>query len=201
MEEHKIGGVIGHRPSGFPWDYNDKECAAHKRYLEEMERLLTEYVTERGYDYFISSGYIGVDMDFAEIVLQLKKTKFPHIQLELAPLDSTQGMDWSETDRKRYVRLIQYADVITVPSTSRSWRAKREKRLYVASKVDAAFVFWNCKKKSSTYKVIAYLDKEKREYELVALRSFTDETRAIEEFLWTVVGGGGENGRTREKKE
>lgn len=51
-----------------------------------MRELISE-----GFDYFISGGAIGVDQDFAEIVLELKKY-YPHKILSAENFKAVKGL-------------------------------------------------------------------------------------------------------------
>lgn len=101
MEKHKICCVTGHRPGGFPWDYNDKTCPEHREYLQTMHTLLEKLITEQGFDFFVCGGAIGVDTDFAETVLCLKE-KYPRIKLEIAVPCENQDLKWNVADKEKY---------------------------------------------------------------------------------------------------
>ena len=75
--------LTGHRPKGFPWDYADKKCMEHKSYLALLREKVVELISE-GYSHFISGGALGADSDFAEIVIDLRKSAYPDITLEIA---------------------------------------------------------------------------------------------------------------------
>ena len=71
----KICCCTGHRPNGFPWNYYQKFNKKHVAYLRNLKKSIIDKI-DQGFNYFISGGAIGVDMDFAEIILALKK-KYP----------------------------------------------------------------------------------------------------------------------------
>ena len=75
--------LTGHRPKGFPWDYADKKCMEHQSYLALLREKIVKLISE-GYTHFISGGALGADSDFAEIVIDLRKSAYPDITLEIA---------------------------------------------------------------------------------------------------------------------
>ncbi len=71
----------GHRPKGFPFKYGvDKQ--KHYSYLKTLAEKTELAITEYGITNFISGMAVGVDLDFAETVLNLRN-KYP-ITLECA---------------------------------------------------------------------------------------------------------------------
>ena len=61
----------GHRPKGFPFKYGvdkQKHYSYQKTLAEKTELAITEY----GITNFISGMAVGVDLDFAETVLNLR---------------------------------------------------------------------------------------------------------------------------------
>ena len=189
MTDFKICGVKGHRQMGFPWDYNDKECNAHKDYLETMERLITKYIEEKGYNYFIAGGAIGVDTDFAETVLRLRDTKFPHIKLEIAVPCQNQELKWHEEDKKKYHEILAKADFVNVLSKGYTPFCMQKRNEYMVNKSSMVFAFWNGEKKGGTWNTIHYIEKKKFDYELIPLESFTDKTKAFEAFMHSLIEG------------
>ena len=101
----------GHRPQHLPWGANedDPRCKALK---EELRQRL-EGIYESGYRHFIGGMAIGCDMYFAEAVLELKE-KHPDVTLEAAIPCGGQPERWSLEQRKRYNRLIDRCDTVTV---------------------------------------------------------------------------------------
>ncbi len=71
-ESYKICCVTGHRPEGFPWDYYDETNDSQKEYRSKLKDIVERYIQE-GYNYFLSGGARGVDLDFAETVLHLRE--------------------------------------------------------------------------------------------------------------------------------
>lgn len=107
--------LTGHRPKGFPWDYAYKECIEHKSYLALLRKKVVELISE-GYTRFISGGALGADSDFAEIVIDLRKSAYPDITLEIAVPCPNQNLKWSEEDKGRYKKICNAADFVNVIS-------------------------------------------------------------------------------------
>ena len=112
MDEKEICCCFtGHRPMKLPWGMNesDPRCVAVK--LEIAARL--EGIYDLGYRHFICGMAIGCDMYFAEAVIALRENH-PDVKLEAAIPCGTQPDKWNEAQRRRYNRLIDSADIVTV---------------------------------------------------------------------------------------
>ena len=112
MDEKEICCCFtGHRPMKLPWGMNesDPRCVAVK--LEIAARL--EGIYDLGYRHFICGMAIGCDMYFAEAVIALRENH-PDVELEAAIPCGTQPDKWNEAQRRRYNRLIDSADIVTV---------------------------------------------------------------------------------------
>lgn len=165
--EHKICAVTGHRPKGFPWNYRDNECAQHQEYLKNLENAVRELIDE-GFDYFISGGAIGVDQDFAEIVLTLKK-HYPHLFLEIAVPCPDQDLKWCESDKRRYKRIVNQADFVNIVSSAYTPLCMQERNEYMADKCNLLFVIWNGQKRGGTYNTFMYANSKNKPYRLLFL--------------------------------
>ena len=142
----------GHRPQKFPWKYG--EGKAHKKYLAEITRQI-ENLIESGYTYFISGGAIGVDMDFAEAVLQAKK-QHKDIVLEIAVPCRNQDLKWSKDDKKRYEKILNSADIVNVLSDRYTSFCMQKRNEYMVNKSDLVLAFWNGVESGGTWNTISY---------------------------------------------
>lgn len=103
----------GHRPKGFPFQYGiDKQ--KHNVYIQALTQKIELAITKYGVRHFISGMAIGVDLDFAEIVLKLRK-KYP-ITLECAIPCLNQTLKWNDTDKLRYETFLSCADKLSLIS-------------------------------------------------------------------------------------
>lgn len=76
--------VIGHRPAKLPWKYK-KEWPEYDEYCESLGCYINDCI-RHGYSHFISGMALGVDIDFAETVLDFREKYGFHILLEYATL-------------------------------------------------------------------------------------------------------------------
>ena len=166
----KICALTGHRPKGFPWNYRDKDCKEQKEYLKMLEDTIIELIEKDGFNYFISGGAIGADQDFAEIVIKLKK-RYPHIQLEIAVPCPNQDIKWNSSDKERYKRILNNADVINHISTSYSPICMQKRNEYMVDKSDFVIVVWNGKHTGGTYNTLCYIKLLNKPYEIINLTS------------------------------
>ena len=101
----------GHRPSKLPWGTNEQSEACQK--LKDELRARLDGICEMGYRHFICGMAIGCDMYFAEAVIAMRENH-PDVKLEAAIPCGTQPDKWNEAQRRRYNRLIDSADIVTV---------------------------------------------------------------------------------------
>ena len=101
----------GHRPQKLPWGMNEDDQRCTDLKLELAARL--EGLYELGYRNFICGMAQGCDMYFAEAVLALRQIH-EDVRLEAAIPFGNQPEKWSARQRRRYNRLIDGADRVTV---------------------------------------------------------------------------------------
>ena len=142
----------GHRPQKFPWKYG--KGTAHKKYLAEMTRQI-EKLIDSGYTYFISGGAIGVDMDFAEAVLQAKK-QHKNIILEIAVPCRNQDLKWSKDNKERYAEILKSADIVNVLFKNYTSSCMQKRNEYMVDKADLVIAFWNGEESGGTCNTISY---------------------------------------------
>ncbi|MBR2903430.1 MAG: DUF1273 family protein [Clostridia bacterium] len=163
----KVCCCTGHRPQGFVWNYYDKNLVEHQGYLMRLAYFVEKFV-EEGYDCFVSGGAIGADMDFAEIVIRLKK-KYPHIRLEIVVPCAHQDRMWRPQDKARYQSILQQADEVTVLfSRYTPWCYDKRNR-YMVDKSDLVLAVWNGEKIGGTYQTKKYAEKTGKQLECILL--------------------------------
>lgn len=183
--QYKICAVTGHRPNGFPWDYNNKECNEYKDYLQTMEETIEKLINEQGYNYFIAGGAIGVDTDFAETVIRLREYKYPNIKLEIAVPCENQDLKWNQSDKDKYHQILSQADFVNVLSKHYTKFCMAKRNEYMVNKSDMVLVFWNTKiTKGGTYRTLMYMNRKKIDYEIIGLEDFLEEHKKINALLW-----------------
>lgn len=165
--------VTGHRPSGFPWNYRDTECARHQEYLESMACHIDYYIRKHNVKHFICGGAIGVDTDFAEIVLGLRDNSYDDIKLEIAVPCRDQDKKWTDADKLVYNQILNNADTITFVSETYSPSCMLKRNKYMVDKSNIVFAFWNRNKNSGgTYNTIEYAKKLNKDLKLFILNNY-----------------------------
>lgn len=186
--QYKICAVTGHRPGGFPWDYQNKECNEHKEYLQTMEQTIEKLITEQGFNYFIAGGAIGVDTDFAETVIRLRDSKYPFIKLEIAVPCENQDLKWSQSDKDKYHQILSLADFVNVLSKHYTRFCMQKRNEYMVQKSNIVLAFWNTKiTKGGTYRTLMYMNRKKIDYEIFGLEDFLAENKKINAILCSLA--------------
>lgn len=169
----KICCVTGHRPKGFPWNFNDVDCASHQEYLEAMACYIDQAIRKDGVDYFIAGGAIGVDTDFAETVLQFRDHVHEQIRLEIAVPCPNQDLKWAAEDKERYKRILDSADLVTTISDHYTRFCMQKRNEYMVDKSDIVFAFWNNTiTEGGTWNTIQYAKKKQKRIELFVLNDY-----------------------------
>ena len=104
--------VTGHRPAKLPWGYK-KEGPDYDEYIESLACTIADYL-ENGYDHFITGMALGVDMDFAETVIQFREHYDLDVKLECAIPCPNQTLKWSPAETDRYKQILEKADKVTL---------------------------------------------------------------------------------------
>ena len=167
--ELKICALTGHRPKGFPWNYRDKDCKEQKEYLKMLEDTIIELIEKDGFNYFIFGGAIGADLDFAEIVINLK-IYYPHIRLEITVPCPEQDLKWCDSDKRRYKRILKQANFINILSSSYNPHCMQARNKYMADKCELMIVVWNGQQCGGTYNTFMYLKSLNKPYKLIEIK-------------------------------
>lgn len=162
--KYKICCCTGHRPNGFLWDYENKDCAFHKKYLEILEYAIEQAIVRNNFNYFVSGGAIGADMDFAETVIRLRE-KYPHIQLEIAVPCADQDLKWHKSDKKRYHNILERADRVTILSPYYYRGCMHQRNRYMVDKSDLIIAIWNESQAGGTYTTLQYAEKRRGKHD------------------------------------
>ena len=156
----------GHRPKGFPYRYGI-DIKKHSAYLQALLQKVELAVIEYGVTYFISGMAIGVDLDFAEIVLKLKN-KYS-IKLECAIPCPNQTLKWNDTDKLRYERILNRADKVCLISDRYTPECMLKRNRYMVDKSRLVIAVFNGIKKGGTWYTIEYARKTDTAIELIDL--------------------------------
>ncbi len=101
----------GHRPEKLPWKYNERDprCLALKQALRDAVRALYNSGCRR----FLCGMAQGCDFFFGEAVVALRE-EYPDVFLEGAVPFEGQSEKWDDMSRRRYFRLAEECDRLTV---------------------------------------------------------------------------------------
>ncbi len=156
----------GHRPKGFPFKYGiDKK--KHTAYMQELEQKIELAITEYGITNFISGMALGVDMDFAEIVLKLRN-KYP-VTLECAIPCPNQTLKWNGKDILRYNSILERADEINLISERYTPECMLKRNRYMVDKSELIIAVFNGIQKGGTWYTINYANSKNKIIELIDL--------------------------------
>ena len=170
----KICCLTGHRPKGFPWDYADKDCIDHKRYLTLLREKVVGLISE-GYSHFISGGALGADSDFAEIVIDLRQSAYPDITLEIAVPCPNQDLKWHAEDKRRYKKICKAADSVNVISKKYTNFCMQKRNEYMVDHSDFVIVVWNGEKQGGTYDTFQYTQRKKKPFMVIDLQDLPED--------------------------
>ena len=156
----------GHRPQKFPFGYGGKS-KKYLEYLKELENKIKTAVTEYGVNCFISGMALGVDLDFAEIVLKLRKAY--SVTLECAVPCPDQTVKWAEEDIARYNRILKEADKVTLVSERYTPECMLKRNRYMVDKSDIVIAVFNGVKAGGTWYTINYANKQNKKIMIIEL--------------------------------
>lgn len=156
----------GHRPKGFPFKYGiDKQ--KHNAYLKTLADKIELAITEYGITNFISGMAIGVDMDFAETVLNLRN-KYP-ITLECAIPCPNQTLKWNSSDKLRYESILKRADALNLVSERYTPESMLNRNRYMVDKSELVIAAFNGIEKGGTWYTIKYAKSKNKIIEIIDL--------------------------------
>lgn len=101
----KTAAFTGHRPQKLPFGFNETLPSALR--LRAALRAEIEYAVLCGYMFFLTGMALGTDMIAAEEVLELKKNRYPHIQLIAALPCHGQADSWPPESKARYSAILK----------------------------------------------------------------------------------------------
>lgn len=126
----------------------------HNAYLNELEQSIKLAITEYKITNFISGMALGVDLDFAEIVLKLRE-KYP-ITLECAVPCPKQTLKWEEKDRQRHEKILYRADEMKVISPCYTDDCMLKRNRYMVDKSELVIAVFNGIERGGTWYTINY---------------------------------------------
>ena len=151
--------------------YDDLNNIEFLDYVEAMFICVQKYINE-GYTHFICGGAIGVDMDFAELIIFLKENyNLNDLFLEIAVPCKDQCKKWSYKFIEKYKCIIDKADLVTFVSDQEySFNCMMKRNQYMVDKATTLLAFWNGER-GGTYNTILYAKKQRKNVEIIDLRN------------------------------
>ena len=143
-----------------------------------IDVLLREKVVElisEGYSHFISGGALGADSDFAEIVIDLRKSAYPDITLEIAVPCPNQDLKWCTKDKHRYKKICNAADSVNVISEKYTNFCMQKRNEYMVDHSDFVIVVWNGEKQGGTYGTFQYTQRKKKPFMVIDLQDLPQD--------------------------
>ena len=160
-EQRKVCCFTGHRPSGLPFG-NDEECQNAER-LKRALRIELIAKIEDGCKTFITGCAQGADIICGELVLCLKREKYPDVRLICAIPYRGQAERWSCEWRFRYEALLNAADEIVEVCPHYTKGCFHQRNRYMVDHSTDVIAVYNGKKSGGTAYTINYaLNNEKR---------------------------------------
>lgn len=136
-----VCACTGHRLQNLPFRFNemDERCIN----LKERLYVCVENIIKKGVTRFVSGMAIGVDLFFAEIVIELRDEKYPDIKLEAAIPCETQAIRWSEDLRDRYYKILAQCDVETMLQKEYTRDCMQKRNRYLVDSCDYLIAVWD----------------------------------------------------------
>ena len=156
----KCCAFTGHRPSKFPWRYDetDSRCVALK---EELNEQITK-LAEAGVTDFFSGMAEGTDTYCAQIVLDLRR-KNPALNLHCVLPYEGQADEWSDAARKQYHLILRQADEVVYVGREYSGACMRNRNYYLVDHSSILLAVYNGVYRSGTGMTVRYAKKLGRE--------------------------------------
>lgn len=160
LNDKKAVAFTGHRPSKFPWRYNetDSRCIALKGILMEQIKLLVDAgVTE-----FYSGMADGTDCYCSQIVLALHE-KNPALKLHCVLPHEGQADKWSDSARKRYNAILEQADSVEYVSRTYYEGCMMDRNRQLVESAGRLLAVYNGVRRSGTGATVNYARQMGRE--------------------------------------
>lgn len=149
----------GHRPEKLPWGSNelDPRCTALKIQMEKEILALQA----RGIDWFLCGMARGTDLMFAQLVVELKKTR--PLTLEAVLPCRAQERQWDPKEQLRFRWLLDRCDEITCLEDAYSQGCMLRRNRYMVDRADVLLTVFDGNGKSGTGSTVAYARQQGRE--------------------------------------
>ena len=166
--KNQVCCCTGHRPQKFPFDY-DGDNERYNAYIKELKSKIEYAITERNITHFISGMALGVDLDFAELVLYFKDTKYKTVTLECAIPCPNQTIKWTEKDKLRYNDILKRADTVTLLSDRYDRDCMLKRNRFMVDKSQMLIAVFNGIEQGGTWYTIKYAKSKNKLIEMIDL--------------------------------
>lgn len=153
MERATTCCFTGHRPTKLPWGANeeDSRCLSLKARLAQA----VESVYQRGMRHFICGMARGTDLYFAEAVLELRE-RYSDLTLEAARPCESQADSWPETEKARYMAILERCDYETLVQHRYDRGCMQRRNRYMVDRSGMILAVYNGDPKGGTAQTLAY---------------------------------------------
>ena len=153
MKIEKSCAFTGHRPSKFPWGYDetDARCVTLKKApTEQIAKLV-----DTGYTDFFSGMAEGADTWAALVVLALKKEN-PALMLHCILPCKGQADRWSALARELYFSILEQADEVVYVSREYSRDCMLKRNRYLVDHTACLLAVYNGERRGGTAMTVRY---------------------------------------------
>lgn len=161
----KVCCITGHRPKNLPWGYG-KDCAEYDEYYESLYYIVSTLI-EEGYTAFISGMALGVDLDFAELIIHLREEYELPITLECALPCENQTFRWSEGMKALYNSILEKANKVTLVSKGYNPGVMQKRNEYMVDHSDCVIAVWNGIESGGTWNTVSYARTKNKRIETI----------------------------------
>ena len=160
MRNYNSCSFTGHRPSKFPWRYDetDSRCVALKSALTEQIRRLAD----AGVTQFLSGMAEGTDSWSALSVLALRE-KNPALKLHCILPCRGQADKWSTPSRNLYHSILERADSVVLVSREYHANCMLDRNRFLVEHASILLAVYNGEKRSGTAATMRYAHRMGRE--------------------------------------
>ena len=155
--------ITGHRPQSLPWGFceGDARCAAMRA---ELGRTIAG-LYERGYRRFITGMALGVDMIFAETVLE----ELPPDGVLLAAAVPFPGQPdrWPAQEQARYRAILERCGEVHTLSPEYITGCMQARNRWMVGQSGVVIAVWNGQMRGGTYGTLRYARDRGREVLIV----------------------------------
>lgn len=164
--------ITGNRPEKFPFNYFDKASLEMTAYYTCLKNLTAEYL-KNGYRHFITGMARGVDLDFAEQVVNFKKTfrQYSDVVIEAAIPHRAQADRYDARSKRKYDLVLAFCDKVTFISESYSPDCFFIRNRYMVDNSDSVIAIWNGDMSGGTFYTINYAREKGKDIRLISLKT------------------------------